>query len=244
MSLTLRQPVEVTTNRVAHRSSRSEVDGVLDDTVLIDRFREVLAMLDLPSTARHPFTIGVTAALYDEGATSVAVGVATTLAYDRPDRVTIADCDLGWPSLHRRLAIPPTPGIGELVAGRALTDEALRQTCLPNLTALSAGRRPKRGIQEAARVQQWLTRYKQEEAVDYLVLDLPPVNVDLGTAVLASTTDALILVVRGGATPRDELKAALVRLGPRPVAGIVINQAQPALPGWLTRLFDAVREGG
>ena len=234
MSTTLRTAIEVTDRWVDAEDERSELERILADARLLKKFHETITSFNLPTTVTRPFTIGVTAAVYDEGATSVALGIAASLACDNPTRVAIADCDLGWPSLHRRLNVPVAPGLGEIIAQRATKDEALRQTLLPNLRALSAGQRPQRGVLAALALRGWLTQFLQQAETDYLVLDLPPVNVDLGTHILAALADAVILVVRAGATPRKEVQAALNRLEPTRLAGIVVNEAQPGIPDWLS----------
>lgn len=244
MSTALGRSFDVIASRPRLARERGDIDEIANDVSLIEKFRLIIAALDLPAVAARPLTIGVTATLYDEGATSVALGLAATLAREQPVQVAIADCDLGWPSLHQRLKIPLTPGLGELIVGRATKEDALRPTGQPNLVALPAGKRPQRGADAADRVRHWLKEFKQESEYDVLILDLPPVNVDEGVGVLASVTDAVVLVVQSGVTPRNELRSALARLRGYHLAGIVVNRAQPTLPDWLVRLINAVLATG
>lgn len=243
MNATVSEALTLGADQVVTRPVRSEIESILDDTVLVNKYAELLSLVTPPSeSAPSPFTIGVTACHYGEGATSVAIGLASVLAYRPSTRVTLLDFDLGWPAVHRRLDLPASPGVGELAAGRASRDDAMRQTILPGLTVLAAGKRPQRGIEKAAKVAQWLARFKRAESPDYVVLDLPPANVDLGTSVLSSTADALFLVVRGGVTPTEELRAALTRLEGQPLAAVVMTDPRPDLPGWLARRLGKPRD--
>ncbi len=235
MSATASETLAVPAESPVSRPSRNLIESILGDTLLVNKYVELLSLIDPPADLSSPCTIGVTGCRYGDGATSVAIGLASVLAYRRSTNVTLLDLDLGWPSLHRRLDLPPSPGVGELAAGRASRDDAMRQTILPGLTVLTAGKRPQRGIEKAMKVSQWLARFKRAESPNYVVLDLPPVNVDLGTSVLSATADALFLVVRGGKTPIEDLKAALTRVDGQPLTGVLMTNPRPDLPSWLAR---------
>jgi Mrp family chromosome partitioning ATPase len=238
MSTALHRPIEIVSDRSGFGRDRADIDAIWSDPGLIAKFLGILARLDLSDTAARPLTIGITASLYDEGATSVALGLAIALARAQSARVAIVDCDLGWPSVHRRLDIPLIPGLAELITGRADEDEALRPTRQVNLVALPAGKRTQRSSAIAERMHGWLARFKQTCGQDVLILDLPPVNVDDSVGVLASVADAIVLVVQSGVTPRTELQRALSRLQGHHLAGIVLNRTLPSLPDWLVHLFD------
>ncbi len=244
MSSTLPRSIEIVPDHSVSGTDRVNVDAILSDSSLLASFREILSRLDLSEAAARPLTLGITASLYDEGATSVALGLAAALSRVQSTRVAIIDCDLGWPSLHRRLNIPLIPGVAELITGRASEDEALHPTSLLNLVAIPAGRRAQRGAALAEKMRRWLVGFKQACGQDVLVLDLPPVNVDEGVGVLASVADAMVLVVKSGVTPRTELQCALHRLNGCHLAGVVLNRAQPSLPGWLMRMFVHTTEAG
>jgi len=247
MSISLPKRLVVPARRDGAPDNPSELESILHDTPLLESLHGILTSAGVPNasdTPAQPYVVGVTAGLYDEGASSLAIGLAVSLAYAQKAQVAIVDCDAGWPSLHRRLSIPPAPGLTDVVGGRSTIHTALRQTRLPNLVALAAGRRTPRRIEESIAQRDCLIHFARESNVHYIVLDLPPANVDVGTPVLASTADALLLVVRSGVTRRAEVTSTLTRLNQCKLAGIVVNDARPPLPSWLGRLTTLLRGEG
>jgi Mrp family chromosome partitioning ATPase len=214
----------------------NEIARILASTSLQQRLRAVLAQVHLPSERERPFTIGVAAALYDEGTVNLALGLATVLASDGSTRVGVADCDLARPALHQVLELPVGVGLGQAIDGPVARTELLRPTALPNLVALLAGRSAKPRLEAAVNLRQWLTQFRRSGDVGYLVLKLPPVNVDPGARVLAGAADAIVLAVRGGVTPKDAVQAAVGSLAGASLACVVVTNARPAMPGWLRAL--------
>jgi receptor protein-tyrosine kinase len=226
--------------RGAGRNVYSHIKQILDDPTLATSFGKLRAFLGVPAVSKSPFALAFTAALYDEGATSSALGLAVMLAYEEDARVVIIDCDLAHPGLHARLGITNSPGLSEAMAGKAPVESVLRRTILPNLRAMPAGSNSRPvGLQEARELRRWLGNFIGLGQFDYVILDMPPVNASLATRELTAIADAVALVVRAGATPREELLLAISRLAQRRIAGIVINGARPKAAAWATGLIDA-----
>jgi Mrp family chromosome partitioning ATPase/capsular polysaccharide biosynthesis protein len=90
-----------------------------------EAIRILRARLDvaLPPDAR---TIMVTSAVPNEGKSTTVGNLA--LAYADAGRdVVLVDLDLGRPSMHRYLNVPPAPGVVEVLEGRVLLADALHE---------------------------------------------------------------------------------------------------------------------
>src|SRR5262249_44195470 len=74
------------------------------------------------------------------GVTSVVLNLAVCLAGSEGLRVVVADADESRPTFAERLGLRGRPGLAEVLAGSESLDEALQETGLENLTALTAGR--------------------------------------------------------------------------------------------------------
>jgi Mrp family chromosome partitioning ATPase len=230
------QPVDARTTAYRVPTKRSsEIDDVIADAPLVQHYRQVITTLRLTTAPGHGTTIGVTSALYDEGAPSVVIGLATALAFDQIGSVMLIDCDLGWPTLDRRVGVPLAPGVGELVGGLTALESCVHPTSLSNLQVIPAGKLPQRGPRDASVVRHWLREYARATSADYVVVNLPPANVDPGTTIIATAVDALVLTVLGGSTPRASVEEAILRLTGSKLASIVVNGAESNLIDRLSR---------
>jgi succinoglycan biosynthesis transport protein ExoP len=102
-------------------------------------YRYLRARLDpLIASTQGGVVLLVASARGWEGRTSVAANLATALAY-AGDKVILVDADLQHPSLSTAFGTRPRSGLGDLLAGRALLEEAAVPTSVPGLKLVTAG---------------------------------------------------------------------------------------------------------
>jgi len=182
--------------------------------------------------------LAVCSAIAGEGKTTVAIGLATTIAQDFPERsVLLVETDFQRPTLADDFAIEATPGLIDCV----LTGEPLQSVCRPtfleNLHVMPVGGsqshlgRPLRSSRIAAIID--ATR----QAYDLVILDLPPILVNSDSVLLTDLADGAICVVRSGVTPMALVNKALEQIEESKLRGLVLNGTQSAIPGWLQRLM-------
>jgi Mrp family chromosome partitioning ATPase len=213
-------------------------DVVLGATLpprFIDRCRQ--AYLRIPhDPSLGPRQIGVTSALYGEGKTSIAIGIATAIAADTLEPTVLLECDLERASLNRHYGFTSQPGLTEWLDGEARL-RILRAAPLPNLYLIPAGSPPA----DPARVFYQLSESRLVNALQprftNIVIDLPPV-LDIAYGSLASKlAERIVLVARYGVTLLDDLEKVSFLLGRERLSGIVLNGTEYRTPGWLRRLL-------
>lgn len=189
-----------------------------------------------PSAMR---TILVTSPRHREGATTVALGLATTLAKDRDARVLLVEANLRTPALHRTLATAASGGLLEYLEGRQPVESVVTRLEAANFSVVSAGRITN-GVAQHVDFEllgELLARLRPE--YDFVVVDSPPVNDYADTSVLASKVDGVILVVEADRTPVTEAEAAkrqLERVGAR-ILGVVLNRRRSYIPAFIESLL-------
>jgi capsular exopolysaccharide synthesis family protein len=183
----------------------------------------VLYQRVLRMAARRPLhVLAVTSAGRGEGRTTTAANLALTAAQEGR-AAALVEADLRRPSLARLLGLAPRPGVADVLAGRAELAQATAR--LGPLAIVAAGEDSDGGaLLRTSAAASLLDQLRA--AYEFVVLDAPPALVFADGDRLAGDSDAALLVVRAGATPRQIVRLALEALGDR-AAGIVLNDVDP-----------------
>lgn len=201
----------------------------------IDRCRQAyLRIAHDPSEA--PRQIGVTSAMYGEGKTSIAIGIATAMAADTREPTVLLECDLERASLSRHYGFTPSPGLSEWLDGEARL-RVVRAAPLPNLFLIPAGSPPLDPARVFYQLSDSRLMGELQPRFANIVIDLPPV-LDIAYGALASKlAEQIVLVARYGVTLVDDLEKVAFLLGRERLAGILLNGTDYKVPGWLRRML-------
>ena len=172
----------------------------------------------------------ITSAIPGEGKTSTAANLAIVLARNGR-RVLLVDGDLREPDIHTVLGVPLQPGLGEVLTGEASLEQALRCIDPLGLYCLPAGHPHANPVPLLESTAMRSTLAVAEGAFEWVIVDSPPLNPFADAHCIASMADGVLLVVRWGVTPREELDHALAALKGMPLLGLVLNG------------YDAPRQG-
>jgi capsular exopolysaccharide synthesis family protein len=204
------------------------IQGIPDNPALLENFRMARTSLALASGSKPISSVVVTSSLANEGKSMTSMNLAIAAAMSG-ERVIIVDCDLRRPSVHRLMQLPNEVGFSSVVQGTHPLSQALQDTRVPNLRALTSGPLVMNSFQmlnsPAARacLQQVL------ELADFVVVDSPPALVLADAQILSTMTDATLLVISTQEANRREVvrtRDLLSHSGSRPV-GVILNKVVP-----------------
>lgn len=189
--------------------------------------------------ADQPKLLGVVASRHGEGTTTTAAVFASILVRRRGGRVGVVECNLRTPSFETAFGIRPGPGFAELIEGRASLTEAAQPTKVQNLFAIAGG---ETGLSPATLfdcpgLPVALDRLR--EHFEFVILDLPPVNVYGDALILGPRLDAAVIVIEADATRVPEVERArrtLERAGVRFI-GSVLNRRRNYIPAFLEEML-------
>lgn len=170
-------------------------------------------------------SIAVTSPEGSHGKTTVAIGLAVTMARAGA-RTVLVDADLRRGRLSDMPNIDRVPGLHEVLEGAGL-DAAIRSTSLPGLDILTGGRLvTDPGELFAARFPEILHRLESE--YDAVVVDTTPVLPVNDARVVAGAASATLLVAAAGSASRSAVRAAVERLALIAVAptAAVLNKSR------------------
>jgi capsular exopolysaccharide synthesis family protein len=158
------------------------------------------------STSKDESVITVTAAANDEGVTTVATQLAAALALMTPGDVLLVDANSHEPQIHRNFDIKQSPGFTDIIEGRAGLDQACQRTEIPGLWVLPAGGYVADHLYTVMNeaCSQVLMDLRNK-AFRYIIIDTAPILGYSDTAVMASRSDATIMVVHADKRRKEEV---------------------------------------
>lgn len=194
-----------------------------DRGVVTEKYRLLAHRVQRARAARPIQTVLVSSAIPGEGKTTVAVNLASVMARNGC-RVLLLDADMRAPDLPQALGLSgPLPGLSEVLSGEVSFEQALRCVKPLGLYLLAAGCPVSNPVPllEGAVFANVLASARQ--VFEWVIIDSPPLVPVADASCVASAVDGILLVVRWGVTPREELDQALGALAGLPLLGLVLN---------------------
>ena len=185
-------------------------------------------LISLGEKAEKNHIIGVTSAQPSEGKSTVSINLAYSLA-EQGKSVIVLDCDLRRPAIHGNMGIPQSPGLTEVMSGKAnLSNVVTRYQSSTGSTYFDlvvAGELPDNPSEILGSKNFLQLLNVVSGAYDVVILDLPPVNAVVDAAVVAQLTDGLVLVIRENHCPRFVLEDCMEQLkyAKANILGFVMN---------------------
>jgi capsular exopolysaccharide synthesis family protein len=197
-----------------------------------ESFRMLHTALRLSTAGEDSKVIIVTSAVAAEGKTTVALHLAASACL-LGERVLLVDADLRRPRLHEITALPPGPGLPEILAGRCEIEQAIQHVPVaagsedgPQLDVLVAGNPPEHRTRVVSSEQIARVILRARGTYDRIIIDTPPATVVSDALTLMQKVPAIVLVVtRIGRATQDsakQLQRQLAVSGAR-IEGIVAN---------------------
>ena len=196
------------------------------DSYVAEQYRSLRGRIDALASQRSLKTLAITSANSGEGKSTCAVNLATVTAMSVGRRVLLIDCDLRRPKLHWTLGLPPRMGLAEVLLSQATLDEAIQKLDGINLDILPVRTIPSNPSELLASPE--MKRLLEEVAgrYDRIILDTPACLGLPDAKSVSQYCDGLVMVVRAGVTPKEEVHAALDILDRARVVGLVLNGSE------------------
>ena len=195
-----------------------------DNSAAGEQLRLLASRVRAMGRDRRLRTIGVVSATPGEGKTTVAVGLARTLASGGRERVLLVEADLRRPALDETLGFPPCPngvlkhlggGTGPLMI-RKLADS-------DGGWVLTAGAGTFRQPEVLASPRMATLLEAANRSFDHVVLDCPPLMVVTDAVLLQDHVDGFVFVIRARRAPREAVLRAISMLKAGAVLGTILN---------------------
>ncbi len=196
------------------KSEAAPVDYVLDrpGSAFGEALRSMHTGLILSNGGHPPKVILVTSAQAHEGKSTTALSLGHLLAL-HGEKVIVVDADLRHPQVAKRLGLPPSPGLVEVLNDECQLTEAIYAHPRSGLHALPAGG-PAFSPQELFKAHALQARiFDQLAAIyDLVIIDAPPILPVSDAKLLCRLADKTLFMIRWGKTKPEVAIAGLKQL--------------------------------
>lgn len=155
--------------------------------------------------------IGVTSSIRGEGKSTTSINLAYVLA-QAGHQVLLVDGDLRLPSLGKKLEMTNSIGLTDLLIGKGAKISEFQSNLLKNLFVVLSGAIPPNPSEllGSRRMETVLTELKN--SFDYIIVDLPPVNIVSDAMSVSHLLDGIIVVLREEYTKKKDIDACFRQL--------------------------------
>lgn len=191
-----------------------------------EEYRRLRTNLRFVSVDDPPKSIAITSPIGGDGKSTTAMNLAFSLAADGA-RVVLVDADLRKPRIAESLGLVSEVGLTTVLSGQISAGEALQSASRSaTIAVLASGPIPPNpsellGTRQMRNVLEELAAH-----ADFVIVDAAPLLPVSDGSVVAACTNGALMVVRVGATRREEMRTALASIdavGAR-LLGVVVNK--------------------
>ena len=170
--------------------------------------------------------IGVTSSMRGEGKSTTAINISYVLA-ESGKKVLLVDADLRIPTVAKKMMIENSYGLTDLLRKEAPFDpDSLKSSYHDNWYILTSGMLPPNPSELLGSKRMGDALKELANHFDYIVLDLPPVNLVSDALAVSKYITGMLVVIRQEYTEKKELAACFrqLHLSNVNVLGCVMNE--------------------
>jgi capsular exopolysaccharide synthesis family protein len=189
-----------------------------------ESYRALRTSLLLSSAEHAPRTMLITSSHPSEGKTTIVANTAISLAQTGA-KVLVLDADMRRPRCHKILNAKNDMGLSTFLSRDIRLESAIQEHGIPNLYVLPAGPVPPNPSELLSSIKLRILVSELEDRFDHIIIDSPPVIHVTDALIISPHVDGVVIVVKGGQTPREAVmraKQALLDVNAK-VFGVVLN---------------------
>jgi non-specific protein-tyrosine kinase len=199
---------------------------IMPDDPAMDDYKVLRAQILHRARENRWRTFMITSPNAGEGKTVTAINLAITFAKEHHQTVLLVDADLKKQHIHHIMGYESEWGLVDHLIHEKSLNNMIVWPCIEKLTVISGGST----VQESAEflaspmmktlVDEMKTRYKDR----YVIFDVPAVLDGADAMAFAHYVDGILMVIREGQTPVQDIKKALEMIPTKKLLGFALNR--------------------
>lgn len=160
-----------------------------------EAFRGIRTALFFSCQQSSVKVLQVTSPVPGDGKSTIAANIAVSIAQSGR-RVCLVDCDFRRPRVAKIFGLESDIGFVQVIGGKVELQDAIQQTTIENLSALTCGRRPANPAELLSSELFGDLVSKLRLQFDFVIIDTPPMLAVSDPANVASHVDGVLLTIR------------------------------------------------
>jgi len=183
------------TDRIDDKVDSSIVTLHKNRAPISEAFRGIRTSLFFSCQTSGIKVIQVTSPVPGDGKSTIAANIAVSIAQSGR-RVCLVDCDFRRPRVAKIFGLREDTGFVQVIGGKIALPEAIQQTTVENLSALTCGRRPANPAELLSSEVFGDLISSLRNDFDFVIVDTPPMLAVSDPANVASHVDGVLLTIR------------------------------------------------
>ena len=203
--------------------NKCRISMLRPESYAAEQFRTLRTRIDTLASQRPLKSIAIMSPNAGDGKTTAAVNLAAVTAMGMDQRVALLDCNLRDPSVTRVLGLEPQTGLAEILVGEATIEDALLRIEDPGFDVIPVRAIPANPSEliGSGAMRQFLESVIQR--YDRVFVDTPPALGLPDARAICELCDGMLVVVRAGETPVEDVQFSLDLVDRRRVLGVILN---------------------
>lgn len=196
--------------------------------------------MNLEFTGVENRALVVTSTILNEGKSTVSLNLAYTLASEGKRTVYI-DADMRKSVFNGKFGLSKdSVGLSHFLSGQYGINDIIWMTDQEKLMIIPAGKFPKNPTELLTNGRFMKLIKALKEAVDYVIIDAPPLGNVIDAAAIAQVCDGSIIVVSANTCSKAEVRksAEQLRAANDNIVGVVLNKADNKRSGYYGRSYQ------
>lgn len=169
----------------------------------------------------------LTSSKENEGKSTISFELCKSMA-ELGKKILLIDADMRKSVIHTKVIGTKPKGLSYYLSGQSDLLTVLCKTNTPNLYCITAGRVPPNPAELLLNKRMQKLISWARETFDYVIIDTPPINLVVDASIIATFSDASIVVIKSGSVPRKQAQNVIKQLNRAecPILGVVLNNVQ------------------